>query len=70
MKSKYYIKRLLSIQAILIYFGIITLTITIYYKNKAARLFADYERETVKMILLNNSIGGAIQLTSIRSVIP
>ena len=70
MKSKYYIKRLLSIQAILIYFGIITLTISIYYKNKAARLFADYERETVKMILLNNSIGGAIQLTSIRSVIP
>lgn len=57
MKFKAILKKFFSIQAILIYFGLVTLSISVYYKNQASRLFADYEHEAVRLILLNNSIG-------------
>ena len=59
MKSyKSIIKKIFSIQSILICFGLVTLSISIYYKNQAGKLFADYERETLQLLLLNNRIGG------------
>ena len=58
MTFKVLLKKFLSIEAILIYFGLVTLSISIYYKNQAAKLFAEYEHEAVRLILLNNSIGG------------
>lgn len=58
MNFKTFVKKILSIQAILIYFGLVTLSISIFYKNRASKLFAEYEREIVQLILLNNRIGG------------
>ena len=59
MKSyKSIIKKIFSIQIIHICFGLVTLSISIYYKSQAGKLFADYERETFQLLLLNNSIGG------------
>ena len=58
MKFKALLKKFLSIEAILIYFGVVTLSISVYYKNQASKLFADYEHEAVRLVLLNNSIGG------------
>ena len=58
MRFKAVLKKFFSIEAILIYFGIVTLSISIYYKNQAAKLFAEYEHEAVRLILLNNSIAG------------
>ena len=55
MISKAKIKKIFSIEAILICFGLITLAISIYYKYKASRLFAEYEREIVRLIFLNNN---------------
>lgn len=55
MNYKSLINKILSIQAILIYFGVLTLSISIYYKNRASKLFAEYEREIVQLILLSNS---------------
>ena len=57
MNFKTFVKKILSIQAILIYFGLVTLSISIFYKNRASKLFAEYEREIVQLILLNNRIG-------------
>ncbi len=59
MNFKTFVKKILSIQAILIYFGLVTLSISIFYKNRASKLFAEYEREIVQLILLNNRIGGS-----------
>ena len=55
MNLKSLIKKLFSIEMILIYFGLITLSICIYYKNRASRLFAEYEHEAVNLVILNNS---------------
>lgn len=57
MKIRGVLKRFLSIEAILIYFGLVTLSISIYYKNQAAKLFAEYEHDAMCLILLNNNIG-------------
>ena len=57
MNFKSVLKKFFSIQVILIFFGVITFTFPIHYKNRASRLFADYDRETVNIILLNNEIG-------------
>ena len=56
MNLKSLIKKLFSIEMILIYFGLITLSFSIYYKNRASRLFAEYEHEAVNLIILNNSL--------------
>ena len=55
MKLKSLLKKFFSIEMILIYFGLITLSFSIYYKNRASRLFAEYEHEAVNLIILNNS---------------
>ena len=54
MITKAKIKKIFSIELILICFGLITLGISIYYKYRASRLFAEYEREIVRLIFLNN----------------
>ena len=41
---------------ILIYFGLITLSFSIYYKNRASKLFAEYEHEIVNLLILNSSM--------------
>ena len=55
MKFKALLKKLFSIQLILIYFGLSTLSISIYYKNKASKLFVEYDHETVDLILFDKS---------------
>ena len=55
MDFKACIKKFFSIQVILICFGLITLSFSMYYKNKASELFVSYEHETVNLILLNSS---------------
>lgn len=55
MNLKAGIKKFFSIQVILICFGLITLSFSMYYKNKASELFVSYEHETVNLILLNSS---------------
>lgn len=49
------VKKLLSIHIILICFGIVTLSFSIFYKNRASVLFKEYEHKTVNLILLNSS---------------
>ena len=55
MNFKHVIKKLFSIEIILICFGVITLSFSIFYKNKASRLFKEYELRTVNLILLNTN---------------
>ncbi len=55
MNLKQILKKCFSIEVILICFGLVTLSFSIYYKNKAARLFVGYNQETVNLILLNSS---------------
>ena len=38
----------------MILFGLVTLVFSIFYKNKASRLFKEYELKTVNLILLNS----------------
>ena len=54
MNFKQSVKRLFSIEFILILFGLVTLVFSIFYKNKASRLFKEYELKTVNLILLNS----------------
>lgn len=55
-KIKGKLKKLFSIEAILIYFGLAALSCSIYYKTRASVLFADYEREALNLVMLNNRI--------------
>ena len=54
MKFKYVAKKIFTIEFILICFGLVTLVFSIFYKNKASRLFKEYELKTVNLILLNS----------------
>ena len=55
-KIKARLKKFFSIEAILIYFGLASLSCSIYYKTRASVLFADYEREAINLVMLNNRI--------------
>ena len=55
MKFKYVAKKIFTIEFILICFGLVTLVFSIFYKNKASRLFKEYELKTVNLILLNSN---------------
>ena len=55
-KIKGKLKKLFSIEAILIYFGLVALSCSIYYKTRASVLFTDYEREALNLVMLNNRI--------------
>ena len=55
-KVKSVIKKFFTIESILIYFGIASLSFSIYYKKQATVLFADYEREAINLVILNNSL--------------
>lgn len=56
MKFKTFAKKAFSIQYILIYFVIINMTCTIIFKSKAAQLFTEYERQSMELMSLNNSL--------------
>lgn len=56
MNFKTFLKKAFSIQYILIYFVIINMTCTIIFKSKASKLFAEYERQSMELMSLNNSI--------------
>lgn len=67
-KTKAIIKKVFSIEAILIYFGIASLSCSMFYKKRASLLFADYEREAMNLIMLNNSISqGQVDFSQIDS---
>lgn len=64
MTFRTFLKNAFTIQYILVYFGLITLAITIHYKSQAVTIFKDYEKESMELIILNNSIamgGGTIK---------
>ena len=55
-KIKAILKKVFSIEAILIYFGFISLSCSIYYKTQASILFTEYEREALNLVMLENKL--------------